>query len=69
MEKRHRLTYKTTGDATRASHYCTGPGVKKDDLVQRLGQYEDLGLSPGEMEKFIDEHCRVLEEEAGNEID
>lgn len=36
-----RLTYKTVGDATRRPHYCTVPGVKKDDLVQRLGVYED----------------------------
>lgn len=44
-----RLTYKTQGDATRCSHYCTGPGINKDAVVQRLGEYEDTGLSPEEM--------------------
>lgn len=37
-----RLTYKTVGDANRAPHYCHGPGVKKDDLLQRLGLMEEL---------------------------
>ncbi len=36
-----RLTYKTVGDAFRQPHYCHGPGVKKDDLMQRLGKLED----------------------------
>lgn len=36
-----RLTYKTAGDATRSSRYGHGPGVKKDDLLQRLGTLED----------------------------
>lgn len=36
-----RLTYKTIGDSTRSSHYAHGPGVKKDDLLQRLGLLED----------------------------
>lgn len=36
-----RLTYKTVGDAFRQPHYCHGPGVKKDDLLQRLGKLED----------------------------
>lgn len=36
-----RLTYKTVGDALRQPHYCHGPGVKKDDLLQRLGKLED----------------------------
>ena len=36
-----RLTYETVGDAFRSSHYCHGPGVKKDDLLQRLGLLED----------------------------
>ena len=36
-----RLTYKTAGDATRSSRYGHGPGVKKDDLLQRLGMLED----------------------------
>lgn len=44
-----RLTYKTQGDATRCSHYYTGPGINKDTVVQRLGEYEDTGLSPEEM--------------------
>ena len=41
-----RLTYQTAGDATRQAHYCAGYGVKKDDVVQRLGEYEDTGLTP-----------------------
>lgn len=49
MQRSERLTYKTQGDATRGSHYCTGPGVRKDDVVQRLGAYEDTGLSPEEI--------------------
>lgn len=49
MKNSERLTYKTQGDATRGSHYCTGPGIRKDDVVQRLGEYEDTGLSPGEI--------------------
>lgn len=49
-----RLTYKTTGDATREPHYCAAPGVKKDDLLQRLGKYEDLGLSPERLYDIID---------------
>ena len=36
-----RLTYKTVGDAFREPHYCHGPGIKKDDLLQRLGKLED----------------------------
>lgn len=36
-----RLTYLTAGDSTRSSHYAHGPGVKKDDLLQRLGLLED----------------------------
>lgn len=36
-----RLTYKTVGDCTHPQHYCHGPGVKKDDLLQRLGLLED----------------------------
>lgn len=36
-----RLTSLTAGDATRAPHYIHGPGVKKDDLLQRLGKLED----------------------------
>lgn len=36
-----RLTYLTVGDCTHPQHYCHGPGIKKDDLLQRLGQLED----------------------------
>lgn len=36
-----RLTCKTAGDALRSHHYIHGPGVKKDDLLQRLGKLED----------------------------
>lgn len=36
-----RLTYQTVGDARHPQHYCHGPGVKKDDLLQRLGKLED----------------------------
>lgn len=36
-----RLTYQTVGDARYPQHYCHGPGVKKDDLLQRLGKLED----------------------------
>ena len=42
----NRLTYYTTGDATRAPHYAAAPGARKDDFVQRLGEYEDTGLTP-----------------------
>lgn len=49
MLNNERLTYKTQGDATRSSHYCTGPGVNKYAAVQRLGAYEDIGLSPEEI--------------------
>lgn len=36
-----RLTGFAVGDATRRPHYIHGPGVKKDDLLQRLGMCED----------------------------
>ena len=36
-----RLTYQTVGDAMHPQHYCHGPGIKKDDLLQRLGKLED----------------------------
>lgn len=36
-----RLTSLSAGDATRRPHYIHGPGVKKDDLLQRLGECED----------------------------
>lgn len=36
-----RLTSLTVGDTTRRPHYIHGPGVKKDDLLQRLGKCED----------------------------
>ena len=36
-----RLTYQTVGDAQHPQHYCASYGVKKDDLVQRLGFLED----------------------------
>ena len=36
-----RLTYKTVGDCTHPQHYCHGPGIRKDDLLQRLGKLED----------------------------
>ncbi|MBQ9898539.1 MAG: hypothetical protein IJM44_03680 [Ruminococcus sp.] len=53
MKNSDRLTYKTQGDATRSAHYCTGPGIKKDDVVQRLGEYEDTGLSPEEIKASV----------------
>lgn len=37
----NRLTSLTAGDATRRPHYIHGTGVKKDDLLQRLGKCED----------------------------
>ena len=36
-----RITSLAAGDATRRPHYIHGPGVKKDDLLQRLGKCED----------------------------
>lgn len=48
-----RLTYQTVGDATRQAHYCAGYGVKKDDVVQRLGEYEDTGLTPEEIRQAL----------------
>lgn len=48
-----RLTYQTAGDATRQSHYCAGYGVKKDDVVQRLGEYEDTGLTPEQVRQAL----------------
>lgn len=36
-----RLTYKTVGDCKHPPHYCHGPGIRKDDLLQRLGKLED----------------------------
>lgn len=36
-----RLTYQTVGDAMHPQHYCHGPGIRKDDLLQRLGKLED----------------------------
>lgn len=38
----NRLTYKSAGDANRRPHYCHGCGIKKDDLLQRLGFLEDI---------------------------
>jgi hypothetical protein len=29
-----RLTYQTVSDERHPQHYCHGPGVKKDDLLQ-----------------------------------
>lgn len=40
-KKMKRLTGFAVGDATRRPHYIHGPGVKKDDLLQRLGKCED----------------------------
>lgn len=40
-KKMKRMTSLTVGDATRRPHYIHGPGVKKDDLLQRLGKCED----------------------------
>lgn len=37
-----RLTYKIVGDAVRRPRYCHGPGIMKDDLLQRLGKLEDI---------------------------
>ena len=48
-----RLTYQTAGDATRQAHYCAGYGVKKDDVVQRLGEYEDTGLTPEQVRQAL----------------
>lgn len=48
-----RLTYQTVGDATRQAHYCAGYGVKKDDVVQQLGEYEDTGLTPEEIRQAL----------------
>ena len=48
-----RLTYQTVGDATRQAHYCAGYGVKKDDVVQRLGEYEDTGLTPEDIRQAL----------------
>lgn len=48
-----RLTYQTVGDATRQSHYCAGYGIKKDDVVQRLGEYEDTGLAPEDIRQAL----------------
>lgn len=48
-----RLTYQTVGDATRQAHYCAGYGVKKDDVVQRLGEYEDAGLAPEDIRQAL----------------
>lgn len=48
-----RLTYQTVGDATRQAHYCAGYGVKKDDVVQRLGKYEDTGIAPEDIRQAL----------------
>lgn len=53
MSKNEKLTYKTQGDATRVSHYCTAS--TKDALTQRLGEYEDVGLSPAEVKALARE--------------
>lgn len=53
MSKNEKLTYKTQGDATRVSHYCTAS--TKDVLTQRLGEYEDVGLSPAEVKALARE--------------
>lgn len=60
MKKSERLTYMTQGDATRSSHYCVGPGVNKDIVVQRLGRYEDSGLSPDEINKLTHETKKLV---------
>lgn len=41
-----RLTYQTVGDARHPQHYCHGPGIRKDDLLQRLGKLEAGSLHP-----------------------
>ena len=42
-----RLTSIRASEATGAGRYWSS--AKKDDLVQKLGQYEDSGLEPGEI--------------------
>lgn len=59
MPKSERLTYMTQGDATRAPHYCTASN--KDALTQRLGEYEDVGLSPAEIKALARESRKLAE--------
>lgn len=59
MPKSEKLTYKTQGDATRVSHYCTTSC--KDALIQRLGEYEDVGLSPAEIKALARESRKLAE--------
>ena len=66
MQRNERLTYKTQGDATRSSHYCTGSGVNKYTVVQRLGAYEDTGLSPEEIKPV--KHGIWRKDELGYEV-
>lgn len=63
-----RMTSLTAGDATRAPHYIHGPGVKKDDLLQRLGKLEDAIEQINGI--IIDERNPVIAlRKAGNVID
>jgi hypothetical protein len=59
MPKSEKLTYKTQGDATRVSHYCTTSC--KDALTQRLGEYEEIGLSPAEVKALARESKKLAE--------
>lgn len=59
IPKSEKLTYKTQGDATRVSHYCTTSC--KDALTQRLGEYEEIGLSPAEVKALARESKKLAE--------
>lgn len=47
MQQNERLTSERKNGIK--TGYWVGSKVKKDDVVQRLGQYEDTGLSPEEI--------------------
>lgn len=42
--------------------------AKKDELVQRLGQYEDTGLTPEEIREMAREAERRKEHEGGADL-
>lgn len=54
-----RMTYKTSGDATRSSHYCVGC-ERKDEIIQRLGACEDaLSKIKREIDREAGTHATV----------
>lgn len=59
-----RLTYDTgcryvSGpNGTLGGHYCYSSNCSPKAIIERLGEYEDLGYTPGELKRIL-EHAYV----------